>query len=78
MGMAYWILPRFSRQPRRGNVSAAWLAFGLLNSGVLLVGFSPWFDHSWPASLAGRAMEAGAALAFAVHAWPRVKAAGVG
>src|SRR3989304_5975518 len=41
MGMAFWILPRFSREPRRGNVRLAWLAFGLLNAGVLMVGLAP-------------------------------------
>jgi heme/copper-type cytochrome/quinol oxidase subunit 1 len=78
MGMAFWILPRFSREPRRGNVGLAWLAFGLLNAGVLLVGFAPLVSASAVVSLLGRFAEAGAGLAFAAHAWPRVKEVGAG
>lgn len=76
LGVAFWILPRFNREPRRGNEPMAWLAFALLNLGVLLVGLGPLI--SAPAALAviGRAAEGGAAAAFAAHAWPRVKALG--
>ena len=78
MGMAFWILPRFSREPRRGNVGLAWLAFALINAGVLLVGLAPLLGLSPAASLLGRFAQAGAGLAFAAHAWPRVKAVGTG
>lgn len=77
MGVAFWILPRFSRAPRRGNERLVWLAFVLLNLGVLLAGIGPLLAApAWTVFL-GRAAEAGAALAFAAHAWPRVKAFGV-
>ena len=71
MGVGFWILPRFNSL--RGNEKAAWAAFVLLNVGVWmagtgrLLGFPAWM------AVAGRAAEAGAAIAFAIHAWPRVK-----
>src|ERR1051325_5740556 len=37
MGVAFWILPRFEGGASRGAVGYAWLAFVLLNAGVLLV-----------------------------------------
>lgn len=76
MGMAFWILPRFRHPPRRGNSAFAWLAFGLLNLGVLTVGLGPLVTSSPLPTFAGRLAELIAALAFAAHAWPRVKPAG--
>jgi hypothetical protein len=75
MGVAFWILPRF--QSSRGDVRPAWVAFALLNGGLLLValgtlaGASPW------TMLAGRLAEVAAVAAFALNAWPRVKPVGV-
>lgn len=74
MGMAFWILPRF--RSARGNVRAAWLAFILLNGGIWLVSAGPWVA-AWPwLAPIGRLIEAAAVVAFAVHAWPRVKPIG--
>jgi hypothetical protein len=75
MGVAFWILPRFRQQ--RGNSQAALVAFVLLNVGIWLA--APGSALSAPSwmTLAGRLVEVGAAVAFAVHAWPRVKPAGV-
>jgi cbb3-type cytochrome oxidase subunit 1 len=80
MGIAFWILPRFggtSRQagdlPPRGNEKAAWLALGLLNAGIWLVVLGAALDLAPILLLLGRASEAMAAVAFAVHAWPRIK-----
>ena len=70
MGVAIWIFPRFSLRaaPRYSDVTA-WLAFALLNVGVLLVGFG---------SVApGRVVEIGAAASFAAHLWRRVAPAGL-
>jgi len=83
MGVAYWILPRFYKYVAReetyadprGNVRLAWAAFVLLNAGVLLVGLAGWWGGVG-ARIAGRAAEGLAALAFAMHAWPRIKPAG--
>lgn len=77
MGVAFWVLPRFSQAPRRGDIRLAWLSFILINVGIGLVvsgSFTP--GLAW-LNLPGRGAEAGAALAFALHAWPRVKPTGV-
>jgi heme/copper-type cytochrome/quinol oxidase subunit 1 len=73
MGMAFWILPRFSKAPRRGNVPLAWTAFGLLNLGVWLAGVGPALFASASLVVAGRAAELLSALAFVAHSWPRIK-----
>ncbi len=75
MGVGFWIFPRFWRS--RGDERPAWLAFGLLNIGVLLAALGPMFDISTVISLIGRLAEAGAAIAFAFHVWPRIKPPGV-
>jgi hypothetical protein len=74
MGVAFWILPRFWRS--RGDERAAWLAFGLINTGVWLAALSLMMGVSPYLTFAGRLAEAGAAAAFAVHAWPRLKPPG--
>jgi hypothetical protein len=71
MGVAFWILPRFQRS--RGNTTPAWIAFWLLNGGVLLVGLGPLVGAPAAVTLAGRLAQLAAAAAFAIHAWPRVK-----
>ena len=71
MGAAFWILPRF--RSLRGNEKAAWVAFILLNVGVWIVGMGRLIGMPSPLIVVGRAAEAGAAIAFAIHAWPRVK-----
>jgi hypothetical protein len=71
MGVAFWILPRFEGGVSRGATGWAWLAFVLVNAGVALVALGAWTGGA-PLKL-GRGAEASAALAFAVHAWARVK-----
>ena len=65
VGVAYWILPN-----RRGAAGAAGSGVALavvgLNAGVLLVGGG--------LAVAGRVAEAAAVIAFAAHAWARVRA----
>src|SRR5512141_1428250 len=36
MGVAFWILPRFSKGSPRGNVSLIWLSFALVNVGLII------------------------------------------
>jgi hypothetical protein len=77
MGMAFWILPRFSKPPVRGNENLAWGAFILINAGIwslVLASFGP--GGQW-VTLAGRVVEAIGILAFVIHAWPRVKGVGI-
>jgi hypothetical protein len=76
MGVAYWILPRFLSGPRRGNERSVWLAFVLLNGGVLLAGLAVPFGLPTVLILAGRVAEGAAALIFFINAWPRIKPLG--
>jgi hypothetical protein len=79
IGVAFWILPRFSKAPRRGNVKLAWTAVILLNAGIWIDGVSPLLLHLLHFSflnLIGRALLILAAMAFTLHAWPRVKPTG--
>lgn len=78
MGVALWIFPRFgvSRTPY-GSVVLAWLAFGLLNAGVLLAGLGPLVRGGAGLAAAGRAAEIAAAAAFAANLWGRVRASGL-
>lgn len=74
MGVAFWIFPRFWRS--RGDEKPVWLAFGLLNCGVWLAALGLfWAAPPW-VTLLGRLAEASAAIAFALHAWSRVKPPG--
>jgi heme/copper-type cytochrome/quinol oxidase subunit 1 len=77
MGMAFWILPRFSHNASRGNVRLAWLAGILLNLGIWLVAYGSMVAWQPPTTIAGRACEVLSVADFAVYAWPRVKASGV-
>ncbi len=74
MGVAFWILPRFSSGPPRGNVSLVWISFVLINLGILSSVLSLWFSA---ALLIGRAAEASAGILFAIGLWRRVKPHGV-
>lgn len=71
MGVAYWILPRFFS--KRGRVGLAWLAYLLLNSGLCCMVISVAVPAWGAVAAVGRGLEALAAVAFALHAWPRIK-----
>lgn len=73
MGVAFWMLPRFEGGMSRGNEPAAWTAFFLVNAGVLCVGVGSFLELPRAVPLVGRVFEVGAAMAFALHAWPRVR-----
>lgn len=74
MGVGFWILPRFSGE--RGNVTLAWLAVVLLNAGLLVLFVAGIMRTARIGLLASRSMTAVAVIAFAAHAWPRVKERG--
>jgi len=78
MGVAFWILPRFRAGPERGREWPAWLAYLLLNAGVLAAGGALASVGPGLASLLGRGAEGLSAVAFAWHAWPRIKPFGAG
>ncbi len=77
MGVAFWILPRFSKGPLRGNERLSWAAFFVINSGILLVALEGITDIQWLA-MVGRTMELLALTLFAFGNWRRIKAHGVG
>src|SRR5512136_581974 len=57
MGIAFWILPRFSHEPRYGNQTFGWSAFALLNIGVLCAGLGQWLGAPSAIFLLGRLLE---------------------
>jgi hypothetical protein len=75
MGVAFWILPRFGAL--RGNETPVWLAYGLINVGVLAVGLGGALAAPPEIAFAGRIAESASVLLFAIHAWPRVKPPGL-
>jgi hypothetical protein len=77
MGVAFWILPRHLQGPEQGREVTAWLAFVLLDGGVLMVGIGWMLRAPALIPLLGRMAEAGSAVAFGVHAWRRVRPFGV-
>ena len=76
IGMGFWILPRFDQGQSRGNEPLAWIAVGLLNTGVLATALGPVLGGPGWLPIAGRAMEALAGLSFSGHAWRRIKPPG--
>ena len=76
MGVAWWILPKYPRLPERGPAAPLWVAWLLLNGGVLLAGVGRSVGASSGVVMSGRVAELLAALAFAAAAWPRIKAFG--
>ena len=75
MGIALWILPRFSVEPRNGKTLLGWWSFGLLNGGTLLTATGSWFALDL-ISLMGRLGTLSAVLLFVVSIYPRVKPLG--
>lgn len=76
MGVAFWVLPRFSTADRYGQERLGWLGYVLFNSGVLIFVLGVWTDVVW-LPLAGRTLELAAVVSFVFMIWPRVKALGV-
>lgn len=72
MGVAFWILPRFTAVARYGKSYLGWWSFGLLNGGLTLSAIEGWFGAGIYSTIGRLAMLA-AVVAFAVMMWPRVK-----
>ncbi|MCQ3939008.1 MAG: hypothetical protein DPW18_18470 [Chloroflexi bacterium] len=70
MGVSFWILPRFMSGPPRGNETLIWMAFLLVNAGILLVAIQAWLPF---AASAGRILEAAGVLVYILGTWRRVK-----
>ncbi|MCC6455409.1 MAG: hypothetical protein IT328_10730 [Caldilineaceae bacterium] len=81
MGIAFWILPRFSGgdfygdKGRFGRTYLGWWSFALLNSGILITALSGWYMIDL-LSLLGRLCTLGAVVPFALLLWPRIKPLG--
>ncbi len=76
MGVAFFVLPRFSdRENRYGAEYLGWCSFYLINSGVALSALADWYNII---SLAffGRLLVLSAILAFTIMIFPRVKPLG--
>lgn len=81
VGVAYWMFPRESAARPRGRAAPAWAAVLGLNAGLLLrLAAEPVARVHGPAPVTAGALAASAllqlaaAIAFAVHLWPRVRA----
>ena len=72
MGVAFWILPRFRKEPIRGNEHLSWLAFFLVNAGIIFVAVNIIFN-SQIFILVGRGMELLGLITFAFGNWKRIK-----
>jgi len=72
MGVAFWILPRYWKPPRRPREVYVQLAFVLLNLGIWLVVAGTTFGAGEWALFTGRVAEAGAVALFVLHGWTRV------
>ena len=76
LGVAFWILPRFRSGPPRGREGFAWLAYGLLNGGVITSAFGHAAGLPSLVPLLGHTAVGLAGITFGLHAWPRVKVFG--
>jgi hypothetical protein len=73
MGVAFWIIPRFSSSAPRGPVGLVWLSFVFLNAGILITALQLWLSN---ALFIGRVAEVCAAILFVAGSWRRVKPQG--
>jgi hypothetical protein len=74
MGVGFWIFPRFSNRPPRGNERLIWLSFVSINVGILLTAFQLWVSSTL---LLGRVLEVSGAVIYVLGLWRRVKPHGV-
>lgn len=76
LGVAFWIMPRFTGESKRGDERFAWAGYALLNAGILAVCLGQWLGAQGGMLFLGRLAEFAAALLFAASLWPRVKGFG--
>jgi hypothetical protein len=77
LGVAFWVLPRFTQEPRYGSVRRGWIGYGLLNGGILLVIIGIWTSGLADLQPIGRLVEVIAVVILISVLWPRVKPFGV-
>ncbi len=74
MGVAFWVIPRFSSGSPRGLVNLIWVSFALLNVGILIGILQYWLPIT---VLIGRIAEVSAGILFVIGSWRRIKPHGV-
>lgn len=74
MGVAFWIIPRFSRGASRGPEHLVWFSFAFLNAGILLTATQLWFPSML---IIGRIAEVVAWILYIIGSWKRIKPHGV-
>lgn len=79
MGVAQWILPRLGARGAARGSGPAWVAYGALNAGLLLVvaAMAAPGPVAHALQLGGRAAEVAGVGAFIVSVWSRVRASGI-
>jgi hypothetical protein len=75
LGVAFWILPRFTKGPPRGNETIIWLTLIFINAGILSITLSTVFNIAWFVFI-GRTFEVVSILAFLLASWRRVRPSG--
>ncbi len=75
LGVAYWILPRFTSGLPRGNQAMAWSVLTGLNAGIMLAALGG-IGHNAGLVLPGRILEAVSVMAFLLVVWRRVRPSG--
>ena len=76
IGIAFWILPRFSQGAPRGDERWSWVALALINTGILTVVLQSLFGAQW-LMFFGRSLEIFGLVAFVIGNWKRVKPIGM-
>ncbi len=71
-GVAFWILPRYWKLPRRPKEGLVQIAFVLLNLGIWLVVLATTLGVGLRMLFIGRLLEVSAVGFFAVHIWQRI------
>jgi hypothetical protein len=78
-GMLFWMLPKFSRELPRGNEKVAWVAYILINCGLVLrvigeplTALRAEWGPGWLLGLSALLQLSGG-WAFIANVWPRVK-----
>jgi hypothetical protein len=76
MGIAFWILPRFSQGTPRGDERWSWITFTLINIGISLVVLQSLFGVQW-LMFFGRSLEMLGLIMFVAGNWKRIKPIGI-
>ena len=79
LGVALWLLPKYSQQQPRRNESLSWMVYGLLNTGLLARAAGEPLNSLYPGTgwgwllVISALLQWFAGLFFVVNTWQRVK-----